>query len=207
MTVILTSDFPLTEHAAVVERMRSTASRPRIAWIPPFTGAQDFAAAGEPFATLGFDALEYCDIDRDADQVQLAYLHEFDVVYLADGDPIRFRYNALRTGLAGRLRQCMASGRLIVAAGGGAMLLTPNVSAWRLTVEPVVEVLGDYPRLDGIGMVSFELMPHWNRFDTEIHERVGRYAEGIDHDIVTLPDGGALLARDAHSFERVENLK
>lgn len=207
MNLILSSDFPATEHAAIVEHMRARATRPRIAWIPPFTGADDFAAATDRFAKLGFDALECCDIDQNLDQVQLAYLHEFDIVYLADDDPIRFRFNAIRTGLAGRLRQCVTSGRLIVAAGGGAMLLTPNVSAWRLASEPVDEVLNASTRFDGIGMVSFELMPHWNRLDAEVQARVGRYAERIDHDIVTLPDGSALLASDPASFAPVENLK
>src|SRR5262245_3496097 len=143
MNVILTSDFPSSAHPNVVGRMRAAAPRPRIAWVAPDTagGHTHFDHAATRFAELGFDHLEYCDIDEERDDVQLAYLYEFDIVYLSGGDPLRFRFNMLRTGLSGRLRQCVTLDRLIVAASGGSLLLTPNVSLYRLQSESVDAVL------------------------------------------------------------------
>lgn len=205
MNLILTSDFPSTGNPAVVERIRAVASEPRIAWIPSFTDkdGRHFTEAGEQFSAAGFDHLEPLDVDEDLDQVQLAYLHEFDVIYLSGGDPVRFRYNAVRAGLAGRLRQCAGLGRLIVGAGGGALLLTPNVSVFRLQSEPLEEVLRTRGRFAAMGAVTFELLPHANRYDGLFIDTVRRYSEQTATDVVAVADGGAIFPTSADTFEHV----
>lgn len=205
MNLILTSDFPSTGNPAVVERIKAVASEPRIAWIPPFTDTdgRQFAEAGERFSAAGFDQLEQLDVDEDLDQVQLAYLHEFDVIYLSGGDPVRFRYNAMRAGLAGRLRQCAGLGRLIVGAGGGALLLTPNVSVFRLQSEPLEEVLRTRGRFAAMGAVTFELLPHANRYDGPFIDTMRRYSEQTATDVVAVADGGAIFPTSADAFEQV----
>jgi dipeptidase E len=205
MNLILTSDFPATANAAVVERIRAVASEPRIAWIPAFTDKDGvhFAEAERLFSAVGLEQLEYLDIDEDLDQVQLAYLHEFDVIYLSSGDPVRFRYNAMRAGLAGRLRQCAGLGRLIVGASGGASLLTPNVSLFRLQNESVEEVLATRGRFSAMGVVAFELLPHANRLAAAAIDKVRRYTEQSDIDVVAVADGGAIFPTSSGEFEHV----
>ena len=195
MNLILTSDFPATPNDRVVSALRSQADEPRIAWIPPHTegSADAFAIAQQQFAAMGLNAVECLDIDEDRDEVQIAYLHEFDVVFLSAGDAVRFRYNAIRSGLSGRLRQCAAAGRVIAAAGGGALLLTPNVSAMRLEHETVDDVLATRGRLDALGAVDYELLPHRDRWSAEVLERVRAYSAVIDHDVIALADGSALF--------------
>ena len=203
--LILTSDFPSTAIEAVAARMRAVATSPRIAWIPPQTDTDGsfFRDARERFGLLGFDQLECVDIDEDRDDVQIAYLHEFDVIYLSGGDALRFRYNAIRTGLSGRLRQCAAAGRLIVAASGGALLLTPNVSLFRLRSESVDDVLATRGRFDAIGAVPYELLPHANRLSDDFLAKVHSYSRQVDNDIVALDDGGATFHALSDSFEAV----
>ena len=204
MRLILTSDFPSSAPAEVVERLRAAGDSPRIAWIPPDTDGSHahFDAARQRFSALGFDRLEPCDIDREKDDVQLAYLHEFDVIYLSGGDPVRFRYNMFRAGLSGGLRRCLAAGRLVVAASGGSLLLTPNVSIFRLQAESVETVLDDRGRFDAMGAVSYEVFPHANRCDTGLVAKVRRYSEHVDNDIVALSDGAAMF-HSGDSFEAV----
>ena len=205
MGLILTSDFPATATAAIVDRIKALAPGPRIAWIAPCTdkAGAHFTDAGLHFSEAGFDQLECLDIDEDLDQVQLAYLHEFDVIYLSEGDPVRFRYNAIRVGLAGRLRQCATLGRLIVGAGGGALMLTPNVSLFRLQSESVDDVLATRGRFDALGAVSFELLPHANRLDPVFMDKVRRYSEQTDTDIVALSDGAAVFSASTGEFDHV----
>jgi peptidase E len=205
MNLILTSDFPATAPAAIVERITAVAPEPRIAWIPPFTDQDGgrFAEAGRLFSAAGLDQLEYLDIDEDLDQVQLAYLHEFDVIYLSGGDPVRFRYNAIRAGLAGRLRQCAGLGRLIVGASGGASLLTPNVSLFRLQTESVEEVLATRGRFSALGVVAFELLPHADRLDATFLDKVRRYTEESEIDVVAVADGGAIFPTSPDEFDHV----
>jgi peptidase E len=205
MNVILTSDFPSTAHPRVVERMKAVAAQPRIAWVAPDTadGHAHFDRATERFAELGFGQIEYCDIDQEKDEVQLAYLYEFDIVYLSGGDPIRFRYNMLRTGLSGRLRQCVALDRLIVAASGGALLLTPNVSLYRLQSESLEEVLDTRGRYDGMSALPYEVLPHVNRWDDAFLDKVARYSAKVENDIIALADGAAVFPETAHAFDYV----
>ena len=199
MNLIFTSDFPATP-PAVIERLQAVAAAPRIAWIPPLTDPGRFQEAREQFAAAGFDRLEYLDIDQDLDQVQIAYLHQFDVIYLASGDPVHLRYNAIRAGLAARLRHCAALGRLIVGAGDAALLLTPNVSLFRLRSESVDDVLATRGRFDALGAVSYELLPHADRVDAAFMEKVRGYSERTEADIVALAGGAAVFPTATDSF-------
>ena len=202
MQLILTSDFPNTANTRVADALRRTSDDPRVAWIPAATegSASLFAIAQERFRAAGVAQLEHVDIDEDLDQVQIAYLHEFDIVFLAAGDAVRFRYNAIRSGMAGRLRQCLHAGRLIVGAGGGALLLTPNVSLARLHEDAVEGVLATRGRFDALGAVPYELLPHANRSNAGIVEKARAYSEHVEHDVIALADGGAIFHRGDGDF-------
>jgi peptidase E len=205
MNLILTSDFPTHPTDAVVARMRAVAPDPRIAWIPSHTDAEGllFANARAQFGALALPQLECVDIDEDRDDVQIAYLHEFDIIYLSGEDPLRFRYNAIRTGLSGRLRQCAAAGRLIVGAGAGAMLLTPNVSLYRLQTDAVDDVIESRGRYDTLGAVSYEVLPHSNQLAPAVLDRVRQYSSRISHDIVLMCDGSAIFPTGTGTFDVV----
>jgi peptidase E len=202
MNVILTSDLPLTPNHLVFDRMRTTAARPRIAWIPPFTDSdrKRFAQAHACFAAYGFDRLDYCDIDTQFAPRLLARLADYDIVYFAGGDPLIFQRNLQRTGLAEQVCQYVEQGGLVVAASGGAMQLTQNLSLFRLrnaTVDAVLTNYSDYPAL---GIVDYELLPHLNRYQPPFLERVRHYSERIAHDVIGLFDGAALLHTTQHQY-------
>ena len=195
MHLALTSDLPSTPNQVVFDRIRRGNPRPRIAWIPPLTrpGRERFPAARAVFGIHGFSDVEYCDIDEEPDERQLAHLDHYDVVYLSGGDPIAFRRSILGTGLLGPLRQCLAAGRLIVGASGGSMQLTQNVSLFRLLTAPLDDVLAHHGEYDGLGLVGYEILPHLNRLDASFLESVRRYSEHVAHDVIALADGAAVL--------------
>lgn len=195
LNIALTSDFPLTVNQAVLELMKKRYSQPRIAWIPPFThtARERFPVAQEQFAAHGFSNLEYCDIDQEVNEIQLVALDQYDVIYLTGGDPIGFRQNILRSGLSTRLRQCLDAGCLVVAASGGSMQLTKNVSLFRLVDNPLNKVVAEYKDYEALGIVDYEFLPHLNRLESSFLEKVRRYSEQISHDVIGLADGAALL--------------
>ncbi len=202
LNLLLTSDLPLSWNDEVLRRMKSVAATLRIAFIPPFTDVDRvrFRAARDQFASRGFEFLEYCDIDADVDAAQLARLDGFDIVYLSGGDPLRFRSNISRSGLAERLRARVASGRMIVAASGGAMQLTRNVSLFRLEKNTVDDVIANHGAYEGLGIVGYELLPHRNRHTSEFIEKVRQYSEHIEHDVVALDDGAAVVHTTAEGY-------
>ena len=193
--LFLTSDFPTTVNQRVFDSIRNGRSRTRIAWVAPLTntGRERFPAARATWGNYGFSDLEYCDIDEEPNEEQLASLDQYDVIYLTGGDPIEFRRNILKTGLTARLRGCLHVGRWIVSASGGSMQLTKNVSLFRLLTTSLDDVFANRSEYEGIGVVEYEILPHLNRCEPSFLEAVRRYSERVMHDVIGLADGAALL--------------
>ena len=202
MNIALTSDLPSTGNQAVFGLMRNRHPHPRIAWIAPFSaaGRERFPIAQNQFSAYGFSNLEYCDIDEEPNETQLAALDQYDVIYLSGGDPIRFHQNILRSGLSTRLQQSLAVGCLLVAASGGSMQLTRNVSLFRLLFTPLDRVLAERHEFDALGIVDYEILPHVNRLESSLLEKVRCYSEQIDHDVFGLADGAALLYKNSDDY-------
>ena len=202
LNLALTSDLPSTANQAVFDFIRSSNPHPRIAWLPPFTeiGHARFPASQDLFKAYGFSCLEYCDIDNEPNEEQLDRLDQYDVIYLTGGDPIGFRRNILRVGLAEKLQQFLTTGRMIVAASGGSMQLTKNVSLFRLGNEALDEVFENRDEYEALGIVDYEILPHMNRFEPSFLEIVRRYSERVDHDVIGLADGAAVLHRSSDNY-------
>jgi peptidase E len=202
LEIALTSDFPSTGTQGVLDLMRKGDPCPRIAWVPPYTqmGRERFPAAQQVFAAYGFSELEYCDIDQAPNFEQLARLDQYDVIYLTGGDPIGFRHNMLRTASYTRLRQYLATGHLIVAASGGTMQFTKNVSLFRLLSTSLDEVIATHSEYEAAGIVTYEILPHLNRHAPSFLELVRRYSEHVAHDVLGLADGAALLYKKSDNY-------
>lgn len=198
MNLALTSDFPSTANPDVVARIQAVGRSPRVACVAPSTstGRPRFPLAQVAFRSFGVERLEYVDIDSEPNAPQFALLDRYDVVYLTGGDPVVFRQNLLRTGLATRLREFASAGRLIVGASGGAMQLTRNVSLFRLLSGSVDEVVSNRVEFDGLDLVGYEILPHLNKHDASFLEKVRRYSELVPHDVVALEDGAAMVFDD-----------
>ena len=203
MNLLLTSDFPSTPNDAVVQRIRSTGRSPRVAWLPPLSaeGHSRFQVARAAFQAVGVSDVEYCDIDEEPDQRQLDSLDRYDVLYLTGGDPLVFRQTILLHGLRERFRAYLDTGRLIVAASGGAMQFTRNVSLYRLLANSVEDVIAQRDAYEAIGIVNYELLPHLNCHTAEFLESVKRYSERVQHEIIAINDGAALLHDGSSEFQ------
>ena len=202
LNLALTSDLPSTANQVVFDFMRSGNPHPRIAWVPPFTemGHKLFPASQELFRTYGFSKLEYCDIDDEQNEEQLAHLDQYEIIYLTGGDPIGFRHNIIRVGLAGKLQQYLTTGRMIVAASGGSMQITKNVSLYRLLNGALDDVFENRSEYEALGIVDYEILPHLNRFEPSFLEIVRYYSERVDHDVIGLSDGAAVLHRSSDNY-------
>src|SRR5262245_4629999 len=205
LRLVLTSNFPSTSTDAVSECFRSAGANPLVAWIPPLTskGRERFPSAQQVFQSFGVAALEFCDIDQEPDERQLTRLDRYDALYFAGGDPLVFRRNIERSGMAEGLRAFLSSGRLVVAASGGAMQFTANVSLYRLLATPVDVVVDEHAAYAGLGVARYELLPHVNTLDPAFVDKVQRYSERVPCDIVALEDGAAILHESGRRFRCV----
>jgi peptidase E len=200
--LILTSNFPSTDNDEVAEWIRRTATAPRVVWIPPstITGRVRFQSAEDVWRALGVPRLEYCDIDEAPDAALIADLDAYDVIYLSGGEPVAFRDALRQCGIDQQLRRCLANGRLIVAASGGAMQLTANVSLFRLLSAPVDVVVAERDQFLAMSVVEYEILPHFNTFDKAFVTKVRQYSEAVQNDILALADGAAIVHASDRAF-------
>ncbi len=133
---------------------------------------------------------------NDPREARVDLLGRYDIVYLSGGDPVAFRRHLRQWGLDAALCWFAATGRLIVAASGGAMQLTPNISLFRLLSSDVDAVVSGRDQFDGIGLARCELLPHMNRHDAAFLEKVRQYSARVPHEIVALADGAVAFCAD-----------
>lgn len=198
MNLVLTSDFPATPNEAVMKAMTRAAANPRIAWLPLSAESlrTHFETAQRSFAALGLVRLEPIDVGKQPGATQLALIDECDVLYVTGGDPILFRDALVRFGVREGLKQRVQRGGCVVAASGGAMQFTPNLSLFRLLGTPVSRVISERDEFAAIGAVGFELLPHLNRQSADLLDAAERYAEHVPAQVIALSDGAAVLVSD-----------
>ena len=202
MNLSLTSNLPTTPIKAVYELMRRAGDHPRVAWIPPSEddGQERFVKARMLFETHGFDRLEYISIGGNRSE-RTTRLAEYDIVYLSGGDPIRFRSNLIQASLDAELRNCIGAGKLIVASSGGSMQLTKNISVFRLIEFEVDEVIDQWSQYEALDIVPYEFLPHLNLHSESFLEKVRLYSQAIDHPVIGVEDGGALVHKSSNQYE------
>lgn len=193
MNLILTSDFPSSLNADLVARLPAWGRGARVAWIAPAPSSRliHFPRARWRFRSIGIRNLEF--VDAGAPGPEQGELTNFDAIYLSGGDPIRFRRRLADSGLGDQIREFAGTGRPVIAASGGAMQLTGNVSLYRLLSVPLARVVSERDSFQALGLAEFEILPHLNRHDHRFLDLVSRYSAAVDPDVIALEDGAAIL--------------
>ena len=127
--------------------------------------------------------------------------------YLSGGDPIKFREALINSMFCTWLSDAFETGRSLLGASGGAMQFTTNVSIFRLLELDVDSVLEQREQYQGLGLVPFEILPHFDRHSPEFIEKVRLYSERAKSDIWCLPDGTAVAVVDNGSVVPIGNPK
>ncbi|MBY0399396.1 peptidase E [Myxococcota bacterium] len=163
-------------HAAVLELARRGPARGRrrvrMTYVP-FTieGSGTYfhrfarryrAFGGTDFGCLPLDRPELARAGP-ARERAAAELLASDVVYLAGGNTFHFLYHLRRSGLRSVIRRFAASGGVVVGMSAGAHLLSPDIALAGFPPFDRDENEVGLPRdrLAAIGLVDFELFPHY----------------------------------------------
>ncbi len=202
LNLVLTSNLPSMSIEAVYQLMRQTGEQPRIVWIPPFKdiGNKRFAAAKELFEAHGFERLESFSMGG-GEAESSTQIEDFDIIYLSGGDPIKFRANLIENNLTTHLQNCIANGKMVVASSGGSMQLTQNISVFRLINLKVDQVIAQRSEYEALGIVPYEFLPHLNAHSESFLEKVRQYSRAIDHPVIGVEDGGALMHKSRDNYQ------
>ena len=80
------------------------------------------------------------------------------------------------------------------------MQLTKNVLLFRLGTAALDIVFENRDEYEALGVVDYEILPHMNRFEPSFLEIVRCYSERVDHDVIGLADGAAILHRSSDNY-------
>lgn len=155
-------------------------------------------------ADLGFEPTEldlrsYFDGHRPGDRTIAEELQEYDLVWIRGGDVFTLRYSLSRSGGDAALSHLLATDA--VAYGGysaGICVLTPTLRGLETVDDPawLRARYGAEPVWDGLGLVSYRLVPHIGSPDHPENERCEQVAKdfvaaGVPHR--TLRDGDVIV--------------
>jgi hypothetical protein len=187
MRLVLTSNFPRPGNDAVAAWVRGVPGHDAgLDWLSPADGASRFDEARQELAAYGVHGVRA--VERGAWVTRSAPAG----LILSGGDPVVFREELRQPPLRAWLQHCLASAPIVVGASGGAMQLTPNVSLFRLLHSDVDTVVRERSSHGALGLVPFEVLPHFEQHTPAFIESVCQYAAAAAVDIWCLPDGTAL---------------
>lgn len=185
---LLTSNFPRSGNDEVARLLSDARVFGPVAWMAPEPDAERFACAEAEFAQLGLGPLV------DISSVGAAAIVGVAAVYLSGGNPLAFRDRLRETGVAAWLRLNLASATPlpVIAASGGAMQLTRNLSVFRLLSFPLEQVLGERDAFAGLGLVDCEVIPHFDQHPAPLLDAARDYSMRVGRPVFGLPDGSAV---------------
>jgi hypothetical protein len=199
MRLILTSNFPRPGNDEVAAYMHDELGVTRVAWISGTPDMERFESARTEFAGHGFHDLRPLPLAARLP----AGLTPSTALYFSGGDPAAFRAALAGSAIESWIKRLAASPLVLIGASGGAMQFTPNVSLFRLMSCSVQEVLAQRSGHRALGLVPFEILPHFDRQPAELREKARRYSEQVDEAIWCVADGAAVATTSAGAVVRI----
>lgn len=185
---ILSSNFPQAGNDQIARVLSDAGILGPIAWMAPEPSVERFARAREEFELLKLGPLV------DISSSGAAGIRGVAAVYLSGGNPLAFRGRLQESGMTKWLRTNDGAPEAlpVIAASGGAMQLTGNLSVFRLLSLSLDQVLDEQTDFEGLGLVPFEVIPHFNTLPMHLLATARRYAKNVDRSVWGLPDGCAV---------------
>ncbi|WP_153914414.1 Type 1 glutamine amidotransferase-like domain-containing protein [Shewanella sp. TC10] len=118
---------------------------------------QYFEPIKHMYQALGFEQVEYMELEQGFDPNLERVLKQSGMVHLSGGDTYRFLYWLKQRGIDKTLRCLADEGKPIVGVSAGAMIMTPSIDS--------AVLCGDQNQVDladtvGLNLVSFLVVPH-----------------------------------------------
>lgn len=186
MPVLLASDFPKPGNEAIADFLHARV-RGAVAWIAPGSSVERQAIAREQFAASGFD--EWVAVTSDASKA----LASSPILYLPGGSPLEHLTSMGSPEWRARLARHLAQGGWVVGASGGAVALSANVSVFRLLTRNVDEVVRTRDEHEGLQLVPFEIIPHWEGATDAFGASARAYRSRTEAEVWLLPDASAIV--------------
>lgn len=143
---------------------------PRLAFIPSCSDItrKYYNEKVEYYRRLGINNLFYFDIDKEYDESRIQELLEYDAIHLSGGDTAYFLSNIKKRKFDNLLKEYVEKGGILIGISAGSIIMTETIDI--IKVGETYEDSYDLCDMQGLGLVDFEFMPHWDGEEYDINE-------------------------------------
>lgn len=136
---------------------------PKVAYIPSCSDItrKYYHQKVEYYRRLDIENLFYFDIDKEFDESKIEELLQCDAIHLSGGDTAYFLSNIKKRKFDNLLKNYSAKGGILIGISAGSIIMTETIDV--IKVERSFDNYHDLYNTQGLGLVDFEFMPHWDR--------------------------------------------
>ncbi len=139
----------------------------------------------------GVENILFFDLYSEFDPTKIDELVSCDIIHLSAGDPIAFRMALKERSIDQVLKDYYTNGGTIVGVSGGAVQLGKSTKLFHLFIGS-----NEQSDIDALGLVDFEYLPHYNRWDDAFKEKVKDYVQTTGTIVYAGNDGDGIIVEN-----------
>ena len=166
---------------------------PKIAYIPSVNDKtrKYYNQKLEYYRSLGINNLMYFDIGEEYDETNIKELLECDAIHLSGGDTVNFLKNIKRRKFYEVLYKFVCKGGILIGISAGAILMSKDIDIVLINQEKDDNLTDTR----GLGMVDFDIMPHWGRADYSLDDVIS-YSIKKRRNVYLCKDGEGVIVNE-----------
>ncbi|WKA55570.1 Type 1 glutamine amidotransferase-like domain-containing protein [Planococcus shixiaomingii] len=149
-----------------------------------------FNVKAQYYRNYGIQDCVFFDLYSEFDSSNIDKLLQCDIIHLSAGNPIEFQKAIKHRKMEQVLCDYFHQGGIIVGVSGGAVQLGNSIKLFQLFSGDSSEVL------EGLQLVDFDFLPHYNRWDEDFKRDVESYAEKAGTTVYAGNDGDGMIVEN-----------
>ena len=140
---------------------------------------EQFETVKRFYKEIGIETVNYFDFTQTNPSNVIETLKQYKVYHFSGGNTLETLQYLKEKGLYQFFKTLAQGETVFIGHCGGAVLLSSNVSWIRLRTETLEKVLDEYQNYQGLGLINFEFLPHYNRFrkEKEFMNKIKEYSK------------------------------
>lgn len=165
----------------------------RLAYIPSRTDKERlYFEKGKPeLKSLGVNDFFYFDADEEFVESKMEEFKRCDGIFLSGGNTYQFLKNLKERNIVSNIKEMVNEGKPLIGVSAGSMIMSKSIKIAAFHDKNEVQLT----ELNGLELVGFEFMPHWNREKNQI-DKLLEYSVLQEESIYTCHDGDGIVIDD-----------
>ncbi len=178
--------------------------KPKLAYIPSCSDGtrKYYNEKVEYYRRLGIEDFMYFDIDKEFQESKIQELIHCDAIHLSGGDTAYFLSNIKKRNFDNLLKSYVDKGGILIGISAGSIMMSETIEI--IKIGEKYEDVCSIDDMQGLGLVDFEFMPHW---DNEIYnmDEFQTYTLSSKRPLYLCNDEAGIVVRD-HDVSFIGNV-